>query len=205
MMKKLLVILSVALISIPAFSQIKFGIKAGAETSTVPTYDFTSGTTNIEAIKDASWGFHAGVFLRLSLLGIYLQPEAVFASNTYDFNVETDGVTEALSQTFNRLEIPVLVGFRLGPLRLNAGPSASVQIGSPKALIDDPNFTEMYKGATFGYQAGIGIDLFKKLTLDARYGGSLSEKFGDVVSIGGQEFKLDHRQNSFILSVGLMF
>jgi hypothetical protein len=205
MMKKLLVILSVVLISIPTFSQIKFGIKAGAETSTVPTYDFTSGTSNIEAIKDASWGFHAGVFLRLSLLGIYLQPEAVFASNTYDFNVETDGVSEALSQTFNRLEIPVLVGFRLGPLRLNAGPSASIQIGSPKALIDDPNFTEMYKGATFGYQAGIGIDLFKKLTLDARYGGSLSEKFGDAVSIGGQEFKLDHRQNSFILSVGIMF
>jgi len=204
-MKKLFVILFVLLISIPAISQVKFGIKAGAETSTVPTYNISTGENNIEALKDAAWGFHGGLFVRLNLFGIYLQPEAVFASNTYEFNVETDGVTEALSQTFNRLEIPVLVGFRLGPLRLNAGPSASIQIGSPKALINDPNFTEMYKGATFGYQAGIGVDLFKKLTLDARYGGSLSEKFGDAISIGGQEFKLDHRQNSFILSVGLMF
>jgi hypothetical protein len=205
MMKKLLVIVSIMLISIPAFSQIKFGIKAGAETSTVPTYDIATGDNNIEALKDASWGFHGGVFLRLSLFGIYLQPEAVFASNTFDYNVTTITGTEVLSQTFSRLEIPVLVGFKLGPLRLNAGPSASLQIGSPEALIDDPNFTEMYKGATFGYQAGIGFDLLKKLTLDVRYGGNLSEKFGDSIAIGGQDFKLDHRKNSFILSVGLMF
>ena len=204
-MKKLLVIVSIMLISIPAFSQIKFGIKAGAETSTVPTYDIATGDNNIEALKDASWGFHGGVFLRLSLFGIYLQPEAVFASNTFDYNVTTITGTEVLSQTFSRLEIPVLVGFKLGPLRLNAGPSASLQIGSPEALIDDPNFTEMYKGATFGYQAGIGFDLLKKLTLDVRYGGNLSEKFGDSIAIGGQDFKLDHRKNSFILSVGLMF
>ena len=205
MMKKLLVIALAVLIAVPAFSQIKFGIKAGAETTTVPTYNLTDGTNNIETLKDAAWGFHAGVFLRLSLLGIYLQPEAVFASNTYDYNVTTVTGTELLSQTFNRLEIPVLVGFKVGPLRLNAGPSASVQIGTPKALINDSNFTEMYKGATFGFQAGIGVDLFKKLTFDARYGGSLSERFGDVVSIGTQDFKLDHRQNSFILSVGIMF
>jgi len=205
MMKKLLVIVLVVFISIPVFSQINFGIKAGAETSTVPTYDIATGDNNISALKDASWGFHAGVFLRLSLLGIYLQPEAVFATNTFDYNVSTITGTEVLSQTFNRLEIPVLVGFKLGPLRLNAGPSASLQIGTPKALINDPNFTEMYKGATFGYQAGIGFDILKKLTFDVRYGGSLSEKFGDSIAIGGQDFKLDHRQNSFILSVGLMF
>lgn len=191
--------------SIPAFSQIKFGLKAGAATATVPTYDLTTGTNNIQALKDAAWGFHAGLFVRLSLLGIYLQPEAVFATNTYEYNVTTVSGTDLMKQTFNKLEVPVLLGFKLGPIRLNAGPAAAIQIGSPKALIDDPNFEEMYRGATFGYQAGIGVDLFKKLTLDARYGGSLSGKFGDAVTIGGQTFQLDQRQPSFILSVGLMF
>ena len=76
---------------------------------------------------------------------------------------------------------------------------------TPKALVDDPDFESLYKGATFGYQAGIGLDLFKKLTIDARYGGSLSEKFGDAVTIGGQTFALDQRQPSFIVSLGLMF
>jgi hypothetical protein len=204
-MKKILVIAFAVIVSIPAFSQIKFGLKVGAATSTVPTYDLGTGTNNIEALKNAAWGFQAGAFLRLKILVVYLQPEVLFASNSYDYNVTTVSGTSLMKQTFNKLEIPVMVGFKLGPLRLNAGPSASVQIGSPKALINDPNFKDMYQGATFGYQAGVGIDLFKKLTLDARYGGSLSKKFGDAIAIGGQSFKLDSRQPSFILSVGLIF
>ena len=204
-MRKLFIIILALFLALPAFSQIKFGIKAGASTATVPTYT-TSGADNIEALKDASWGFHAGVFLRLALLGIYLQPEVVFSTNTYDYNVTTATAATVLkTQKFNRLEIPVLLGLKLGPLRVNAGPSATVQIGSPDALIDDPDFKDMYRGATFGYQAGLGIDIFKTITLDARYGGSLSEKFGDAVTIGSQTFKLDSRQPSLILSVGIMF
>jgi hypothetical protein len=202
MMKKLFVIILVAFIAIPAFSQIKFGIKAGAATTTVPTYDGT-GTATIEALKSAAWGIQGGIFIRLQIAGIYLQPEAVFATNTYEYTV--NNAPDPTKQTFNRLEIPVLLGFKLGPLRINAGPSASVQIGSPKALIADSNFEDLYKGATFGYQAGVGLDLFKKLALDVRYGGSLSGKFGDAVNIGNTSFKLDSRQPSIILSVGLMF
>lgn len=209
MMKKLLVIILAVFIAFPAFSQIKFGIKAGANTATVPTYNVTTGANSISALKNAAWGFHAGAFLRLSLFGVYLQPEVVLASNSYDYSVTTATVTTVMKQNFNRLEIPVLVGFKLGPLRINAGPSATVQIGSPKALINDPNFKDMYRGATFGYQAGVGLDIFKTITLDARYGGSLSGKFGDSVTIGSgtgsQTFKLDNRQPSLILSVGLMF
>ena len=205
MMKKFFVFVFVVLISLPAVSQIKFGIKAGAETTTVPTYDVSSGTSNITALEDASWGFHGGIFLRISLLGLYIQPEAVFATNTFDYNVSTGTAPVLKSQTFNRLSIPVLVGFKLGPLRLNAGPAASIQIGSPEALVDDPNFEDMYKGAVWGYQAGLGVDLFKRLTLDARYAGSLGEKFGDSVAIGSQNFKLDYGQSSFLLSLGIIF
>ena len=204
-MKKILAFFIAVAIAVPTFSQINLGIKAGAATTTTPVYDLASGTYAIEALKDAGWGFQAGVFLRLSLLGIYLQPEVVFASNSYEYNVTEDAVTDIVKQTFNRLDIPVLLGFKLGPLRINAGPAAAIQIGTPKALVEDPSFEDLYKSATFGYQAGIGIDLFKKLTIDARYGGSLSEKFGDAISIGGQSFALDQRQPSVILSVGIMF
>jgi hypothetical protein len=205
MMKKLFVLVFVVLISLPAISQIKFGIKAGAETTTVPTYNISTGTSTISALEDASWGFHGGLFLRISLLGLYIQPEALFATNTFDYNVSSGAAPELKSQTFNRLSIPVLVGFKLGPLRINAGPAASIQIGSPEALVNDPNFEDMYKGAVWGYQAGLGLDLFKRLTLDARYAGSLGEKFGDAVAIGNQSFKLDYGQSSFLLSLGIMF
>ena len=205
MMKKLFTIGLVILLSFPAFSQIKFGIKAGAESTTIPSYKVGDGQATIDELEDASWGYHAGIFLRLKLGPVYLQPEAVFASTSFDYNVTTSSVPDLVTQTFNRLSIPVLVGFKLGPLRLNAGPAAAIQIGSPTALIDDPDFDKMYKGAVWGYQAGVGIDLLKKITLDVRYAGSLGEALGNSVTIGGQTFNLDYGQSSFLLSIGWMF
>ena len=206
MMKKLLVIAFAVLIALPAFSQVKFGIKAGGQSTTVPTYDFTTGTSNIEAVKDAQWGFHAGLFARIKLGPIYLQPEAVFTTSTFDYNVKQGTTPEVLkSQTFNRLSVPLLIGFKLGPIRINAGPAAMIQIGTPEALLDDPDFVNMYKGALWGYQAGLGIDLFKKLTFDARFAGGLGDLLGDAVTIGTQTFNLDYSQTTFQLSLGWIF
>jgi opacity protein-like surface antigen len=205
MMKKIFAILLVALIAHPVFSQIKFGIKAGATSSTVPTYDVSSGTNNIKALKTAAYGFHAGVFLRMTVAGIYLMPEVVFASTSYDYSVTMGASTVPLSQKFNKLDIPILIGLKLGPLRINAGPAATILINSPAELISDPKFKDMYRKASFGYQAGVGFDLFKKLTFDARYGGSLAKKFGNSVNIGSQTFALDSREPTFMLSLGLMF
>jgi len=78
-------------------------------------------------------------------------------------------------------------------------------IGSPKNLVNDPNFSELYKSAVWGYQAGIGFDILKRLTLDARLAGSLGNSLGNSVSIGGQKFQLDYGQTSVLLSVGWMF
>lgn len=203
-MKKLFAVLLAVMLVIPAFSQVKFGIKAGASTTTVPKYNATTGTTTISSLKTAAWGFHAGIFVRAGIGPVYIQPEALFASNTYDYNVNST-VSSVVSQKFNRLEIPVLLGLKLGPLRLNAGPSATVPIGTPKALINDPNFNDLYRGTTFGYQAGIGVDILNTITLDARYNGSLAKEFGNATTIGGQTFKLDNRQPSISLSLGIMF
>ena len=205
MMKKLIALGLIVLLSVQVFSQIKFGIKGGIGSDRVPTYEVGSGAATIEALKNSAWGYHAGIFLRLKLGPIYLQPEAVFASNSFDYNVTTATVTNLLTQKFDRLSIPVLLGIKLGPLRVNAGPAASVPISSPKALINDPDFKDLYKGTVFGFQAGVGIDLLKTITLDIRYAGSLGEKFGDSVNIGSQSFKLDYGQSSLLLSVGLMF
>lgn len=205
-MKKLFVIIIAALISYPALSQVNFGLKVGISSTTVPTYEFTTGENNIDALKNAAYGYHAGAFVRITIMGVYIMPEVVFASTTYDYNVTTVSMPETLiSQKFDKLEIPLLVGFKLGPVRLNAGPSAAILINTPKDLITDPDFANLYRSATFGYQAGIGVDLFKKLAIDLRYGGSLSKKFGDSVSIGNQTFNLDHREPSVLLSLGLMF
>ena len=212
-MKKLLIITFILLLSVSAFSQtFNFGIKAGAESNTTPKYDISSGLWNIEAMRNSSWGFHGGIFARINFEPLYFQPEVVFASNTFDYkisgttSVHSSFIYNAIeSQKFNKLSIPILIGLKFGPLRINAGPAASIQLGSPKALIDDPIFDDMYKETVWGFQAGIGIDIFKALNIDFRYAGSLGERYGDAITIGNQTYKLDYGQKSFLVSIGLAF
>jgi len=212
-MKKLFAIVLVVLISIPAFSQIKFGIKAGVSTTNLSMATLktvTSGTTTytVDALTAAKYGFHGGVFMRLTLLGIYLQPELLFSTRTNEYTVidlAAPTVKMTKKQNFNKLDIPVMLGFKLGPIRLNAGPAASLLINSPKALISDTNYKSMYSRMTFGYQAGLGFDLLNFLTFDLRYEGSLKKYQNQIENLTGTKFNLDDRANAFLFSVGLMF
>jgi len=211
-MKRLFSILLVIMISLPAISQIKFGLKAGVSTNnlsmaTVKT--LTSGTTSytVDALSEAKYGFHGGAFLRLTLLGIYVQPELLFATRTNEYtvtNVQTSA-SQVVKQNFNKLDIPVMLGFKLGPLRLNAGPSASLLINTPKELIDSPDFESMYSRMTIGYQAGVGLDILKTLTVDLRYEGSLKKYQNQIQNLTGTTVNLDDRSNGFLLSLGLIF
>lgn len=201
-MKKILVLMLIVLTAVPAFSQIKFGVKAGASTDfTFTNQTFDNADAVIDNAKNAEWGLQGGVFVRASLGNVYLQPELLLATATNSLTYQEGTNPEVVyNQKFNKVNIPVLVGFKVSFLRINVGPAASFLIGEPKELLNG----ETYKKATFGYQAGVGVDLFKKVTLDARYEGNLNQ-FGKEVTIGGETFKLDDRTGALVLSVGWIF
>jgi hypothetical protein len=214
-MKKLIVIVFVVLVSIPAFSQIKFGIKAGVSTTSLsmPTIKtISSGTTSftVDALTAAKYGFNGGVFVRLTFFGVYLQPELLLSTRSNNYTVQnvTSGQTTPaviVKQNFNKVDVPVMLGFKLGPLRLNAGPEGSLLINSPKELISNPDYKNNYNRMTVGYQAGVGFDIFKLLTFDLRYEGSLKKYQNQIQNLTGTKFNMDDRQNAFLFSVGLMF
>jgi hypothetical protein len=212
-MKKLIVILLAVLIAIPAFSQVQFGLKAGLSTTNVSMDDLktlSSGDTDytVEALKSANYGFHGGAFLRVSFFGLYVQPELLFASRTDEYSIiDLDNpATEIIKkQKFNRIDIPVMLGVKFGPIRLNAGPSARVLINSPGDLIDNPDLEARYNDLTIGYQAGLGVDILKKLTIDLRYEGSLQKYQTQIENASGTKFELDDRPNAFLLSLGIIF
>ncbi len=206
-MKKIIVIIFALVLAAPLFSQVKFGLKAGISTDfTFTNLDLSQASVDVvlQNAKEAEWGFQGGAFMRASFAGFYLQPEILLAtaSNTLSYEGVVDGqpVDELLEQKFTKLNIPILLGFKLGPVRLNAGPAASILITTPADMAD----VATYKTATFGYQAGIGLDLFKKLTLDVRYEGNLNQ-FGDGITIGGETFEFDDRTGALLLHVGLIF
>jgi len=205
-MKKIIVIILTLVLAAPIYSQVKFGIKAGASTDftfTDQTLDGASFEVVLQNAKSAEWGFQGGVFMRATFAGLYIQPELLFAtatnSVTYE-NVEESGGPVIFNQKFNKLNIPILLGIKVGPIRINAGPAASVMITEPKEIIEGAT----YKRATFGYQAGIGVDLFKKLTVDLRYEGNLNQ-FGDEITVLGETFTLDDRTGALLVQVGLIF
>ncbi|MCF8222443.1 MAG: PorT family protein [Bacteroidales bacterium] len=205
-MKKLVLILFGVIISTGAFAQFSWGLKAGATSNNFKLEDPLSvnAQQTITAAQDAAWGFHGGAFFRISMLGIMVQPEVLFSMAENNMIVEdvTAGTEELKSQKFNKLDVPIMLGAKLGPVRIMAGPAASVMISSASDLINDAE--NLYKTATFGYQAGLGIDLFKKLTLDVRYEGGLNN-FGDEIEVGGQTYTLDGRTNAIVVSAGIMF
>lgn len=208
-MNRLIVVIAALLITIPATSQLNFGVKAGMSTNNLnldQTFQTVDGDLVLESLGDATYGFHGGLFLRLTVLGVYLQPEVLLSTVENQIKITKPGetVSEIKGQRFNKLDIPVMVGFKVGFLRINAGPAATILLESPKDLLDSDNYEDIYKAATFGYQAGLGVDLFKKVTLDLRYEGNLN-KFRDEIEFGGEAFQLDQRSGSILLSAGFIF
>lgn len=205
-MKKFIVVILALVLAAPLFSQVKFGLKAGASTDFTFTDQTLEGTdieVTLKSAKEAEWGFQGGVFMRATIAAFYIQPELLLAtatnSITYE-DVENGGAPVIYNQKFNKLNIPILFGFKLGPVRLNAGPAASVMLTDPEEIIQGAT----YKRATFGYQAGVGFDLLKRLTFDLRYEGNLNQ-FGDEIVIAGETFTLDDRTGAILVHVGVIF
>ena len=196
-----LILIAVGL-SISSYGQFAtLGPKIGLSHSTL-----TESDVSAIAGGDASVGFHVGAFARFSVLGFYIQPEALFTSSGGEIVIDSDDINANVDQVksirYNKFDVPVLFGFKIGPLfRVNAGPSFSLLLSSDAR---DGNaqdeIEENYNDATVGFQAGVGLDI-SKLTLDLRYENNLS-RLGDEVSLGGQQFDTDLRNQQWLLSVG---
>lgn len=195
-MKKLVFAFFFVFLAMEGFAQnAGFGIKAGLSSTEV---DFKSDQF---VPSDAQTGYHIGVFGRFGGAGFFVQPEVLFTQTSGKFQVNmppfSSQAPENYDASFNRLDIPVMVGYRFfRVVRIMAGPIASFNINSE---IKDASKTVQdveFKNSTLGYQAGLGLDL-GNLSVDAKYEGGLSsftENIGD--------YNTDNRINQWVLSVG---
>jgi hypothetical protein len=214
-MKKYIVIVLLAIgMAAGSSAQIlSFGIKGGLNYSKMKFDNITNITVAAKSYKlmeDKSFqGFHIGVMGRVKVFNLFVQPELLF--NTTGGKVlieEIQGATtvSTVKQVkYNKLDLPVLVGMKFGPARINIGPVASVVLSSKSEISEIiPDMKTMSKGATIGFQAGAGLDLLKKFTLDLRYEAGLS-KLGDKLTVAGQNYAFDSRDSKFLVSVGYFF
>src|SRR5688572_4237894 len=92
------------------------GIKGGINYSTLKTAD---DLTNEESML----GYQFGAFTRLGALGLYVQPELYLGSKGTEFtSFEAPDGTEVEAKgkvKFTTLDLPVLLGIKIGPGKSN--------------------------------------------------------------------------------------
>ncbi len=203
------VIWALALSIVPFFThaQVQFGVRAGLSTPNLDKETIDQNGLNL-AILDANYGFHLGLFSRFPLgEKLYLQPELLFNSNTVDFNVTdmSEGlVNTVLNEKYQNLDIPFMLGYKIGPLRLEAGPVGHVFIASKSELDDElSTYDQRFNDFNLGYQTGVGLDIWR-LLVDVRYEGSFSN-FGEHMQVGGEQIRFSQNPSRWVMTVGLAF
>jgi hypothetical protein len=184
-------------------SQVRFGVRGGINIAYFDATRIEASELTIETLNDATIGYHVGGMMQISFFGIFLQPELLYSTVGSEVRVSNSG-TRIREQTFTKLDFPVLIGKRLGPVRLGIGPVGTIMLDTRSELREETvTIREDFNRATFGYQIGAGLDI-AFLALDLKYEGNLT-KLGSGIEVGGQPRVFDTRGRQIIFSVGILF
>ena len=183
--------------------------------------------------------FTAGLFGRVTIGRLYVQPEVLYfkTSNIFEghvtgvgsnnlFNLPT-GANVNLTLNQMNLQVPVMIGVNIIDLdiitlRAQAGPTANFVLKS-QTLYDktytldgqqseientttDQNFDT--KAISWGVQAGLGVDVLKRITLDINYNFGLSKMFDALNETTlGETFDFSNidntKQRMFMVTLGI--
>ena len=212
---------------------IAIGPKFGYQTATLSydKADIKAGFSN---------HFTAGLFGRVTVGRVYVQPEVLYFKTSNVFSASVEGVEDEnlfnlptgahMNLTLNQmnLQVPLMIGYNIIDLdiiklRAQVGPTANFLLKSQ--TVYDQTYTldgQQYdveetatsdkdfdtKSIAWGVQAGLGVDVLNRITLDVNYNFGLSKMFekldqtplGETFDFNNLESK---RQNMFIVTVGV--
>lgn len=240
MKKTFLLIAALLMLGSAAFAgggiDLAIGPKIGYQTAKL-----SYNKANIKS--DFSNHFTAGVFGRVTVGRVYVQPEVLYFKTTNVFDASVVGVESDnlfnlptgahLNLTLNQmnLQVPIMIGVNIidldiVTLRAQVGPTANFTLKS-QTLYDetyslegqqfeldqnnattDKNFDT--KSISWGVQAGLGVDILKRITLDINYNFGLSKMFDKLNDTQlGETFDFSNidntKQNLFMVTVGFKF
>lgn len=212
-MKKL-IILSLALFIGQALSAqkiLRFGPRVAVTSTTMKAGDLiVSDMAGLQDLKlsfqnsDAS--LQVGAFARLELLGLYVQPEVMIGSTSLTYTWDSDDPNmEPLireEKMFN-VNVPVLFGVKLGPIRLQGGPVYGFTFGEKSDLTDLDGYKRQFDKKDFDIRAGVGADL-GPIILDLTYQMPISST-QNVITIDGLSYNINQPKGHLVGSVGFAF
>ena len=238
MKKSFLLIAALLMIGSAAFAGGGFDLAIGPKVG----YQTTKLSYNKANIKsDFSNHFTAGLFGRVTIGRVYVQPEVLYfkTSNVFEghvtgvesnnlFNLPTGANVNVTLNQMN-LQVPILFGVNiidldLVTLRAQAGPTANFvlqsktlydhtyTINGQQAEIENTTTDQQFnpKSIAWGLQAGLGVDVLKRFTLDVNYNFGMSKVFENLNETTlGETFDFSNidntKQNMFMVTLGIKF
>jgi Outer membrane protein beta-barrel domain len=144
---------------------LQVGIKAGGDYSLFPSPE--------GAHNKGGFGYIGGGWARFGGAGLFFQPELYATSKNLTVTQLADGNTFINHGAFTNIDVPLLVGNKVGNVnagfRFYTGPVISFAIAKRQSftnatLTSDLNYHDM----NYAWQLGAGVDL-KQFSLDVRY------------------------------------
>ena len=182
--------------SVAAKAQIEAGVKTGLSTANVEIQEVRNDPWQYAKAENVT-GYQAGAFVRLQFGGVFLQPEAILTSTGGKVEISSADDTMPVHVEdikFNRLDIPLLVGYNFGNVfRVQAGPVASSLLSARR---EGQNIKEYMNNSDWGLQAGVGVDI-GSITADVRY-----ERINRQLTNPTQQTGMEFNNQQFIVSLG---
>ena len=208
-MKKLLLVLAVVLYASVAMAEgvgFHFGPKIGYQAANL-SYKKADIQTGF------SEHFTAGIFGRICIKNVLIQPELLWFKSGQIFSIEGANLSELdprIEMSQQNLALPIMLGYQFLDLKLikfraHVGPVMYFVVDqTSKCNYDNQEMKLEANGMTWGGQLGLGVDVLL-FTLDINYSFGLTNLIDkENVKIGGQDFQIDNtKQSLFTVTLGV--
>ncbi len=226
-MKKSIIVMLVLLIaSTASFAQkknkknskdqkkVKFGIRAGISTTDIDPSDlFILNAENTQRyklnVKDAQYGMNIGMFMHFQQgKNFFIRPELHINSTRTDYEIQdllrtSTPIAETVMESYHNISMPINMGFKMGPIRIQGGAIGNYHIGGRSDLKAYEGYAQNFNGVDLGWQLGIGLDIWK-INLDWKYEGAFNN-YGDHMEFFENRVAFDEGEKQMKLAVGWTF
>jgi len=169
MKKSFILLIALLFVGITTQAQLKYGLKAGVNLSSVSINDEWSDVVDAENLT----GFQVGPMIEFTVPIIGIGLDAAVLYSQQGFKVKDYGETETFKT--NTLDVPVNFKYKINLVAagayLSAGPYARFNLSD--------NLSEEWKDKTFGagLNFGVGVELLSKLQIGVNYQLGLTDDF----------------------------
>lgn len=203
-MKNLVFAIGLIFFAHAAQAQFSLGIKGGMNTQINKPEDIVVGGSDTAfdfGVDKLKFGTQFGVYARIGGK-IFFQPELIFNSNKTGYKIGESSVGEVVkNEKYQYLDLPLLVGFTVGPLRLHGGPVGHYFLSSKSELTDFDGYAARFKQMTWGWQAGLTIGT-GRFSADIRYEGNFNKQ-GDHITFFGDKYHFSNTPARLLVGLNI--